>query len=125
MNTGKLSVTRDTQQKVRVDRSELLRLGLLSNVPTHGQDTRGNQGTPVDTQRVQTLEQENTRLHEQVQDLRSDNEQLRVDRDEWRDQAKTLARALPPAVAQEPSPEGPATGESASRRSWWRRLLGG
>lgn len=130
VKSGKISAEKTDAGGYLIDPSELFRV-----FPPL---TRSNVETPtmLDSETPSIIPREALLLQEKVSLLEAALADAKAERDEWRDQAKRLAMALP-APAQEPakpegtggSPAAPAQGQSEPQaagqpRSLWKRLFG-
>lgn len=106
IKSGKISAEKTGAGGYLIDPSELFRvfppvtLGSDETTPTLGNET--HRITPAET----------LLLQEKVNNLEAALAEAKAERDEWRDQAKRLAMALP----------APETGEQEKAR-FWRRLF--
>lgn len=130
VKSGKISAEKTDAGGYLIDPSELFRV-----FPPL---TRSNVETPtmLDSETPSIIPREALLLQEKVSLLEAALADAKAERDEWRDQAKRLAMALP-APAPEPakpegtggSPEALAQGQSEPQatgqtRSLWKRLFG-
>jgi excisionase family DNA binding protein len=121
---GRLSAERLPDGSYRIDPAELARAYELSlETPATGSATsdvvhratpaRDRDETPVTpnaTARLAALEAEIAGLREMLRRADRQADDLRGERDQWRDQAQTAQRML--------------SDQRGERRSWWKRLAG-
>jgi hypothetical protein len=127
---GKISAEKTDSGGYLIDPSELFRVFpplTLSNAETP---------TMLDSETPSVTPRETLLLQERISLLEAALADAKVERDEWRDQAKRLAMALPAPVAEPAMPEGKgaspadqAPGQSEPQilgqsRSLWKRLFG-
>jgi hypothetical protein len=129
VKSGKISAEKTDSGGYLIDPSELFR----AFPPL----TRSNAETPavLESETPSVISREALFLQEKVSLLEAALADAKAERDEWRDQAKRLAMALPAPVAEPAKPEGTsisptvqdrqpepqATGQS---RGLWKRLFG-
>lgn len=111
IKSGKISAERADSGSYLIDPAELFRV-----FPAL---TRPNNETPpmlgYETPRV--TPDETRLLQEKVSSLEASLAEAKAERDEWRDQAKRLAMALPaPEGAEQRTPEQP--------KGFWKRIFG-
>lgn len=127
IKAGRLSATRREDGSYEIDPAELARVySLKTETPATGTATGDvvHQATPAKTPRdpfevqLAGVEGELTGARQLIRFLETQAEDLRRDRDGWRQQAETAQRLLTHAreVATLPA--------AASPRPWWRRLAG-
>jgi hypothetical protein len=97
----------------QIDPAELHRVFPPVPAERAGIDTLERGATPLERDGTAALEAQITGLREIAELLRHQLEDVRSDRDAWRDQASRLS--LPAPRPQEPAPATPAT-------TWWRWL---
>ena len=130
IKSGKISAEKTDLGGYLVDPSELFRVFpplTMSNVETP---------TMLDSETPSITPHETLLLQEKVSLLEAALADAKAERDEWRDQAKRLAMALPAPVTEPARPEGKAAsladqapGQSEPQtpgqsRSLWKRLFG-
>lgn len=111
IKSGRISADRTESGSYLIDPSELFR---VFPAVTHSNDE-----TPSKLERetpIVTLD-ETWSLQEKVSNLEASLAEAKAERDEWRDQAKRLAMALP-------APEGAEQKASRQPESFWKRIFG-
>ena len=127
IRAGRLSATRRDDGSYEIDPAELARVySIKAETPATGTATSGvaHQATPAETPRdpfevrLASVEGELTGARQLIRFLEGQAEDLRRDRDGWRQQAETAQRLLTHAkeVATVPAATSP--------RPWWKRLAG-
>lgn len=129
IKSGKVSAEKTDAGGYLIDPSELFRV-----FPPL---TRSNPETPamLDSETPFVTLGETVLLQEKVSLLEAALADARAERDEWRDQAKRLAMALPAPVSEPARPEGtsvspavqdrqPEPQATGQPRSLWKRLFG-
>ena len=101
VKSGKISAQRQENGEFRIDPSELDR---LADIRTHGHDTGNRMSERLETPRELVLQREVELLREMLRDKEQTLQDVRGERDAWRQQAQTLLLTA---------------GETKSRR-WWR-----
>jgi excisionase family DNA binding protein len=115
IKSGRLSATRTDAGDYAIDESELFRFR-DSHVPVKRTDTPPER---PETPETAALQAEITGLKQVAELMRAQLQDVREDRDRWRDQAERLAIA-PPA----PKPTAVPT-IVVQRRAWWPRRSAG
>jgi hypothetical protein len=77
----------------------------------------GDGSDPEANARLAALEEQVKGLRELLDEVKRSRDQAESDRDHWRDQAARAVKALP-------APDAKSDSESASRLTWWQRLVG-
>src|SRR5437764_3494765 len=101
IKSGKISAARQANGEFRIDPSELDR---LADIRPHGHDTGNRTSERLETPRELVLQREVELLRELLRDKEQTLQDVRAERDAWRQQAQTLLLT---------------EGERQSRR-WWR-----
>lgn len=104
IKSGKISAEKTEKGGYLIDPSELFRVFKRVTDEANVTPTKLDRETPNETA---TLE-----LEKRIRLLEETLSEVRADRDEWRDQAKRLALALPP-----PSEVSPV---AQSEKKWWK-----
>jgi excisionase family DNA binding protein len=101
VKSGKISAERQENGEFRIDPSELDR---LADIRPHGHDAGNSTSERLETPRELVLQREVELLREMLHDKEQTLQDVRRERDAWRQQAQTLLLTA---------------GETKSRR-WWR-----
>ena len=101
VKSGKISAERQENGEFRIDPSELDR---LANIRPHGHDAGNSTSERLETPRELVLQREVELLREMLHDKEQTLQDVRRERDAWRQQAQALLLTA---------------GETKSRR-WWR-----
>jgi Helix-turn-helix domain len=109
---GKLSATRDAHNHWQVDPAELHRVYPPADARTEGARNGSHYRAHV---AEAALNMQVTALKETADLLRDHLDDVRNDRDHWRDQAQAVARQLGDQSAKAAQP---------AARPWWKRLAG-
>lgn len=111
IKSGKISADRTDSGGYLIDPSELFRV--FPAITIHNTETPSKLGpeTPKEAP------PETLFLQEKVNTLEAALADAKAERDEWRDQAKRLAMALP-------APEAVTSGKVGQKQSFWKRLFG-
>ena len=108
--SGRMSATRTDTGQIEVDPAELFRVFPPIAAPQGAQEAM-HYGAKADATTDIALRA--NALEVEVKLLREMLDEMREDRNAWRDQAGKLTIAPPPPTAPQPQ-----------RRPWWRRLAG-
>ena len=111
IKSGKISAEKTGNGGYLIEPSELFRAFPASTEP--------NDETPpmLDSETRKRYPHETLSLQEKVSSLEAALADAKAERDEWRDQAKRLAMALPAPEAAEPEKAG-------QKHGFWKRLFG-
>jgi excisionase family DNA binding protein len=101
VKSGKISAARQENGELRIDPSELDR---LADIRPHGHDASNSASERLETPRELVLQREVELLREMLHDKEQTLQDVRAERDAWRQQAQTLLLTA---------------GKTKSRR-WWR-----
>lgn len=119
IKSGKLSAEKVEDGGYLIDAAELFRVfDPVTPVSDETPNTLGHE-TPNETGMLQT---EVKMLREMLALMERTADDLRVDRDKWREQAERATKLLPPPVVVAPAPTAQPESEKG-RPSWWRRLV--
>ena len=143
IKAGRLSATRREDGSYAIDPSELSRVYKVTPETAETVSSTGYtahratpDGEPRATLRdsdVHTLlavaQAELRHLNERMEEARANQEDLRRERDDWREQAQRLALAAPTVIAAPgpitaPQSAAPAAAEPEPPRPWLRRVAG-
>ena len=111
IKSGKISAEKTKSGGYQIEASELFR---VFNAVTEEPNAKGNSLGDETPQKDAKNAAEASLLQEKIDALETALADAKAERDEWRDQAKRLALALP-------SPQ--ASTDSNLRRPWWKRWL--
>ena len=111
IKSGKISADRTESGSYLIDPSELFRVFPAATHPNDETPSKLGHETP------RVILSETRSLQEKVSNLEASLAEAKAERDEWRDQAKRLAMALP-------APE--AVGQKTLKQSkgFWKRIFG-
>lgn len=111
IKSGKISADRTDTGSYLIDPSELFRVFPAVTLPNDETPPKLGQETP------RVTPDETRLLQEKVSGLEASLAETKAERDEWRDQAKRLAMALP-------APETMKQKTSEKQKGFWRRIFG-
>ena len=111
IKSGKISAEKTGKGGYLIDPSELFRAFPAITEP--------NDDTPpmLDSETHERYPHETLSLQEKVSSLEAALADAKAERDEWRDQAKRLAMALP-------APEAVESEKAGQKQGFWKRLFG-
>ena len=111
IKSGKISAERADSGSYLIDPAELFRVFPALTHP--------NDETPpmLDSETHKRYPHETLSLQEKVSSLEAALADAKAERDEWRDQAKRLAMALP-------APEAVESEKAGQKQGFWKRLFG-
>ena len=107
IKSGRLSATRDDKGQYQIDPAELFR---VYPPPKTEPVTRNPESLQLE---IDGLHREIQQRDERFNDMRAQVDDLKADRDHWRQQATALLTHQPPPAAE------------TARPGFWRRLFGG
>lgn len=111
IRSGRISAERTASGSYLIDPSELFRVFPAVTLPNDETPPRLGHETP------RVTPDETRSLQEKVSSLEASLAEAKAERDEWRDQAKRLAMALPaPEGVEQKTPEKP--------KGFWKRIFG-
>lgn len=111
IKSGRISADRTESGSYLIDLSELFRVFPAVTHPNDETPSKLGRETPIVTLSETRL------LQEKVSNLEASLAEAKAERDEWREQAKRLAMALPaPEAAEQKTPRQP--------KGFWKRIFG-
>ena len=111
IKSGKISADRTESGSYLIDPSELFRVFPATTHPNDETPSKLGYETP------RVILSETRSLQEKVSNLEASLAEAKAERDEWREQAKRLAMALPaPEAAKQKIPRQP--------KGFWKRIFG-